>query len=101
MMTPRDSQGGSPAPHDPYAALRVRDFRFFAAGNVMAVIGAQMAAVAVAWELYQRTNSKMALGLVGLVQFLPLLLLSIPAGHVVDRSSRRNVIMLWQLVAFV
>jgi MFS family permease len=75
--------------HDPYGALRSRDFRSLLAGNVLASVGTEMQSVAVGWELYQRTNSAAALGLVGLVQFLPVLLLSLPAGHAADRFSRK------------
>jgi MFS family permease len=84
--------------HDPYAALRSRDFRYFALGNVAGIIGWQMVSVVVGWELYSRTNSKTALGLVGLVQVIPLLLLALPAGHVVDRHDRRRVMLATQLI---
>jgi MFS family permease len=79
--------------HDPYAALRVRDFRLYLAGNLLATIGTQMQTVAVGWELYERTHQPLALGLVGLVQVLPVILLTLPVGHVVDRVERRVVLM--------
>jgi MFS family permease len=53
-----------------------------------------MLSVAVGWELYQRTESATALGLVGLVQFLPVFFLSLPAGHAADRYSRKRVYLL-------
>ncbi len=77
------------AEHDPYAALRNRDYRCFLGGCVLASIGAEIQAVAVGWELYQRTGSAAALGLTGLAQFLPVLLLSLPAGQAADRYSRK------------
>lgn len=82
--------------HDPYAALRIRDYRLLTAGNISAVIGGQMVGVALSWEIYQRTNSATALGLVGLFQVIPLVLLSLHAGRVVDRRSRKSVIMVSQ-----
>jgi MFS family permease len=84
--------------HDPYAALRLRDFRFLAAGNIASVLGNQMTAVAIGWELYQRTNSAAALGLVGFFQLIPLLALSIPAGHAVDRLDRKFVVVTSQII---
>src|SRR6476660_3935450 len=84
--------------HDPYAALRLRDYRLYAAGNVAGVIGWQMVSVVVGWELYERTNSKTALGLVGLVQVIPLLLLSLHAGHMADRYNRRKIILVAQII---
>ncbi|HLY26346.1 MAG TPA: MFS transporter, partial [Aggregatilineales bacterium] len=79
--------------HDPYAALRYRDFRLFIIGRFIATLGEQMVTVAIGWELYERTNSELALGLVGLVEVLPVLVLALPAGHVADRFVRKYVIM--------
>lgn len=82
-----------PAPHDPYGALRERGFRRYLTGNLIGTIGFQMQGVAVGWELYERTHSAFALGLVGLVQIIPVILLFLPAGHVVDRYDRRKVVI--------
>jgi MFS family permease len=81
---------------DPYAALRHPDYRYLLAAGVLASIGGEVQAVAVGWEIYQRTGSAAQLGLVGLAQFLPVLLLALPAGHVADRFSRRAVLQLAQ-----
>lgn len=53
-----------------------------------------MLTVALGWELYNRTGSALVLGGVGLAQFVPLFLLSLPAGHVADRFSRKWVVLL-------
>src|SRR5437588_9124805 len=50
--------------HDPYTAFRSRGFRFFTTGNLLSILGRQMLAVAVEWEIYRRTHSATALGLV-------------------------------------
>ena len=47
----------------PYAILRNRDFLYYLLGRVMATFGQQMLTVAVGWELYERTHSSLALGL--------------------------------------
>lgn len=86
------------APHDPYAALRIPDFRRFVLGRFLDVLGGQMLLVAVGWELYERTRSPMALGLVGLAKFAPALLLALPAGHAADRYDRRRVLQLALLI---
>jgi len=83
----------APARHDPYLALRARGFRRYLAGNVLGTFGLQMQGVAVGWELYERTHSALALGLVGLAQVTPIMLLFLPVGHVVDRYDRRRVLM--------
>jgi MFS family permease len=84
--------------HDPYAALRVGDFRNLLAGGVLASVGSEMLALAVGWELYRRTHSALCLGLVGLVLFLPLLFVSLPAGHAADRYSRQGLFAAAQAV---
>jgi MFS family permease len=84
-------------PHDPYAAFRFRGFRFFTAGNLLSIIGRQMLAVAVEWEMYARTHSATALGLVGLVIAVPVVVLSLPAGHLADRFSRKKIILVSQI----
>lgn len=57
-----------------------------------------MLTVAVGWELYDRTHSALSLGLVGLTQFLPMVLMTLPAGHVADTRNRKHVILLMQAV---
>ncbi len=79
---------------DPYAALRYSDYRFFLAGRLAASMGSQMIDVAIGWELYERTNRTLALGFVGLVQVVPIILLALPAGHVADRFDRKRVAMM-------
>ena len=82
------------ATHDPYRALREAGFRRYLTGNLVGTIGFQMQGVAVGWELYERTHSAYALGIVGLVQVVPIILLFLPVGHIVDRYNRRTVLML-------
>src|SRR5437660_4060053 len=83
--------------HDPYAAFRFGGFSLFTAGNLLSIIGRQMLAVAVEWELYARTHSATALGLVGLVIAVPVVALSLPAGHLADRFSRKHIILVSQM----
>jgi MFS family permease len=75
--------------HDPYRALRHRDYRLLLSAGILASIGGEIQAVAVGWELYDRTGDPAALGLAGLLQFLPVLLLALPAGYAADHYSRR------------
>ena len=98
LLLPRE---GMPEAHDPYAALRYGDYRCLLTGSILVSMGLEMQAVAVGWELYQRTNSAAALGYVGLCQFLPVLLLSLPAGQVADRYSRKWQLVIAQLLTMV
>ena len=69
--------------------------------GMAATIGNQMQSVAVGWELYERTRSPLALGMVGLAQVLPVLVLAIPSGHMADRYSRKAQIVLAHLLLLV
>ena len=87
----------APRTHDPYAAFRFGGFSLFTAGNFLSITGRQMLAIAVEWELYARTHSATALGLVGLVIAIPVVTLSLPAGHLADRFSRKRIILISQI----
>jgi MFS family permease len=91
-----DSSGAPPtaAAPDPYAVLRNRDVVLYLIGRLVASLGQQMLTVAVGWELYERTHSALALGLVGLTQMLPMVLFTLPAGHVADNHDRKRIIIL-------
>src|SRR5687767_2772022 len=81
-----------PAPHDPYAALRVGTYRDYLGGSFLALLGRQAVTAVATWQVYQWTHSATALGLVGFVNVLPLLALSLPAGAIADRHDRRRLI---------
>jgi MFS family permease len=87
-----------PERHDPYAALRYRDFRLVVAGRFVATLGEMMVSVAIGWELYQRTNSALALGFVGLTLMIPVLLFSLPAGHLADHYNRKRIVVFSQML---
>lgn len=76
--------------------LRQPDFvRFWCAG-VCTSFAFQMLSVSVAWQVYAITGSAFHLGLIGLAQFLPSLLLALTAGHVVDQVDRRRLVIVAQ-----
>lgn len=83
-----------PRRHDPYQAWRFRDFRLFLAGSILASIGQEMRTVALQWELYERTDSLLDLGLIGLVMAVPVFLFALPAGQTVDRYRSKTIVML-------
>lgn len=81
-----------------YAILRNRDLRLYLVGKLIATIGQQMLATAIGWELFHRTHSLMSLALVGLTQVTPMILFTLPAGHVADNFDRKRVIALMTAV---
>ena len=86
--------------HDPYAAFRVPAYRNYAIGGFISVIGRQMLAMAVGFEVFRRTHSATAIGLVGLMGALPVIFLSLAAGQVSDRLNRKWIILATQTLLF-
>ena len=81
-----------------FSVLRHRNFTFYLSARVLGTLAVQMQSVAIGWQVYQMTGSLFDLGLIGLAQFAPFLLLILPAGHIADRYNRRNIID-WCLTA--
>src|SRR5262245_12274227 len=82
---------GQTTPHDPYAPLRIPNFRWFVASILTMAMGAQVQGVVVAWQMYEVTRDPLALGLVGLAEAAPFISLALYAGHVADVRDRRGV----------
>src|SRR5512134_342641 len=70
-----------------------RNFRHFLWMRLLGTAANQMMLVALGWQMYDLTASAWDLGLVGLMQFVPALVLTIPAGQLVDRVDRRRVLV--------
>ena len=89
---------GKPAFNHPYALFQNKDYVRFLTGRLVSTFGQQMLAVFLGKEIWDRTHSAMALALVGLTQFVPMLLFTLPAGHVADQHNRKNIIFLTTLI---
>jgi MFS family permease len=79
------------------ALLKHVPFRRYWLGETAATLGWQMLVVAVGWQMYELTESALALGLIGLVQFLSQLLFTLVAGYAADRYNRRYIAIACQL----
>jgi MFS family permease len=90
-------QDGPAAVHDPYAAFRHRPFRLFAVSYVLAVVGSQMLSATAHWDVYEKTKDPLSIGWVGLISAIPVILFALPAGHIVDRFSRKRVLLITQV----
>lgn len=77
--------------HDPYAALRIKNYRWFIVSLWTMTISSQIQAVVVAWQIYDITHDPLSLGLMGLAEALPFIGMALYAGHVADRFNRRRV----------
>lgn len=78
-----------------------RPFLLYFVGRGFSRFAAQMATVALGWQVYELTGSAFHLGLIGLAQFLPVLLLVFVAGHAADRYDRQRVVQVCQLAQAV
>ena len=87
VMPPSDTRQARGLLHD-------AGFRRFWLARLASTAAGQMLLVALGWQMYDLTGSAWDLGLVGLAQFLPALLLALPAGHSVDRYDRRRLLAL-------
>jgi MFS family permease len=80
-----------PQAHAGLAAFRYSNFTLFTAARFFLVAALEMQSVAVGWQVYEITRRPLELGLVGLAQFLPVVLLFLPAGHAADRFNRKRL----------
>ncbi len=76
-----------------FSVLQHRNFRYYLLARILGTIAVQMQSVAIGWQVYAMTGNVFDLGLIGLAQFAPFLLLILIAGHVADRYNRRNIIL--------
>ncbi|MGH7688319.1 MAG: MFS transporter [Terriglobia bacterium] len=80
-----------PQSHDPYAPLRMPNFRWFIASVFTMTMATQIQGIVVGWQIYEITHDPLSLGLIGLAEALPFLSISLPAGHTADRLNRRTI----------
>jgi MFS family permease len=79
--------------HDPYAALRIREFRILIFSRLAITIASQMEVIIVRYQIYGLTHDPLPLGIAGLVEAIPALFVALFAGHVADHMNRRTLII--------
>ncbi|WP_299115770.1 MFS transporter [uncultured Winogradskyella sp.] len=92
------------AKHDPYAALRFREFNIFLLVRFALIFAWSMQFVVIEWQVYSLTNNELSLGIIGACEFIPAFFMAPFAGHIVDRKEKRNLfallIVLFSLISF-
>ncbi len=83
---------------DQQRLFRHRPYALFWTARSLSAFSVQMAAVATGWLVYQRTESAYFLGFIGLAQFVPMVLLTLPVGHIADRADRRRIVIICQFI---
>jgi MFS family permease len=79
------------ATHDPYAALRVRNFLWLILGYATSTIAREAQIVVVGWQVFEATRDPLALGMIGLAEALPFIAVALYAGHIADKLPRRPI----------
>lgn len=79
--------------HDPFAALKVREFVLFLNTRFFLTLAIQMQSVIVGWQIYKITKDELALGMIGLAEAIPFIIVSLFSGHVADVVSRKRIIL--------
>jgi MFS family permease len=79
--------------NDPIAALRIKEFKHLMIGRFLFIMGLRMMGTLVGWWIYELTNDPFAIGLIGLAEVIPAVSLSLYAGHIIDISEKRKLIL--------
>lgn len=78
---------------DPFSALRIPEFRWFILMRLAIVLAWSMQFVLIEWEVYRITKNPWSLGLIGLMEVIPAIVMALFAGHIVDQSEKRNMLL--------
>lgn len=76
--------------------LRHRDFRLFWFGLLLSSVGSQFTQLAMAWQIYELTNSPLQIGMIGLVRAVPQMIILLFGGLLADAMNRRKLMMITQ-----
>ncbi|MGI9138532.1 MAG: MFS transporter [Sediminibacterium sp.] len=79
--------------NDPLGALRIHEFRNLMIGRFLFIMGLRMMGTLVGWWIYELTNAPFAIGLIGLAEVIPAVSLALYAGHVIDKSEKRKLLL--------
>lgn len=82
-----------PSKNDPFAAVRIPEFRNLLMGRFLFIMGLRMMGTLVGWWVYELTNDPFAIGLIGLSEVIPAVSLSLYAGHIIDISEKRKLLL--------
>lgn len=79
--------------HDPLAAVKIPEYRNFIISRFFFIMGLRMMGTLVGWWIYELTNDPFSIGLIGLAEVIPAVSLALYAGHVIDRSEKRRMLL--------
>ncbi len=79
---------------DAYAALRIKDYRFFVSYRFFLTLAIMMQSVIVGWQVYEITKDPLSLGLIGLAEAIPYITIALFAGYIADLFPRKRIIII-------
>src|SRR5438045_6311290 len=79
--------------YDPFASIKIAEYRNLMAGQFTFIMGLRMMGTLVGWWVYNLTNDPFAIGLIGLSEVIPAVTLALYAGHVIDISEKRKLLL--------
>lgn len=89
---------GEEKKHDAYAVLKLKDFRLFISFRFFLTMAIQMQSVIVGWQVYELTRDPLSLGLIGLAEAIPFVIVALYSGHIADRFNRKKIILWFELL---
>ena len=87
--------------NDPFAAVKIIEFRNLLMGRFIFIMGLRMMGTLVGWWIYLLTNDPFAIGLIGLSEVIPAVSLALYAGHVIDQSEKRKLLLRGVIFYFI
>lgn len=79
--------------NDPFAAIKISEYRDLMAGRFLFIMGLRMMGTLVGWWIYNLTDDPFAIGLIGLSEVIPAVSLALYAGHIIDLSEKRKLLL--------
>jgi MFS family permease len=86
---------------NPYAALKIKEYRYFLSARFLLTLSTQVQEVVVGWQVYQITNDPLSLGLVGLAEAIPAIAVALFGGYFADRLNRKRIIQSMVFLLFL
>jgi MFS family permease len=80
--------------HDPYSALRFKEFRYFFMARLLLTLAFQVQVIVINWMAYEHTRDPWTLGIMGLIEAIPIMCVSLFGGHYADKFNRRKIILI-------
>lgn len=79
--------------NDPFASIKIAEYRNLMAGRFLFIMGLRMMSTLVGWWIYNLTNDPFAIGLIGLSGVIPAVTMALYAGHIIDLSEKRKLLV--------